>query len=216
MKVVSVNIGQAHTQQNGHKTETTGIYKFPTDASVQITSLGIKGDFIASKKHHGGPDQAIYVYGKADYDWWSSELGRDLAGGTFGENLTISELESAQFNIGDRLVIGKVILEITAPRIPCSTLAARMEDPEFVKRYRQVERPGLYCRVMQAGLVAKGDDVKIERYEKDTISVIQVFRDYYDKKKSAETIRNHLNAPIAIRVRTALEEELQKINNKRP
>ncbi len=216
MKVVSVNIGQAHTQKNGNKTETTGIYKIPTDASVQITSLGIKEDFIASKKHHGGPDQAIYVYGKADYDWWSIELGRELAGGTFGENLTISELESAQFNIGDRLVIGKVILEITAPRIPCSTLAARMGDPEFVKRYRQAERPGLYCRVMQAGLVAKGDDVKIERYEKDTISVIQVFRDYYDKKKSAETIRNHLNAPIAIRVRTALEEELQKINNKRP
>ncbi len=214
MKVVSVNIGQAHTQKNGNKTETTGIYKIPTDASVQITSLGIKEDFIASKKHHGGPDQAIYVYGKADYDWWSIELRRELTGGTFGENLTISELESAQFNIGDRLVIGNVILVITAPRIPCSTLAARMGDPEFVKRYRRAERPGLYCRVMQAGLITKGDDVKIERYEKDTISVIQVFRDYYDKKKSAETIRNHLNAPIAIRVRTALEEELQKINNK--
>ena len=210
MKVVSVNIGRAHTLQNGNKTETTGIYKIPTDESVQITSLGIKEDFIASKKHHGGPDQAIYVYGKADYDWWAIELGRELAGGTFGENLTISELESAQFNIGDRLVIGNVILEITAPRIPCSTLAARMGDPGFVKRYRQAERPGLYCRVMQTGLVTKGDDLKIERYKKDTISVIQVFRDYYDKKKSAETIRNHLNAPIVIRVRTALEEELQK------
>jgi MOSC domain-containing protein YiiM len=99
MQLISVNIGQARVQQNGNKLETTGIYKLPTLESVQITSLGIKEDFIASKKHHGGPDQAIYIYGTSDYDWWSKELMRELSAGTFGENLTISELESAQFHI---------------------------------------------------------------------------------------------------------------------
>ena len=210
MKLANVNIGQERTQQNGNKLETTGIYKLPTPEPVHISSLGIKEDFIASKKHHGGPDQAIYVYGTTDYDWWSTELGRDLYPGTFGENLDITELESAQFNIGDRLLIGSVILEITAPRIPCGTLAARMEDPQFVKRFRHAERPGFYCRVIQEGTVEMGNDVKIERYEKETVSVIQIFRDYYDKNKSEETIRKQLNAPIAIRLRTALEEDLQK------
>ena len=210
MKVASVNIGQERTQPNGHKLETTGIYKFPTLEPVRITALGIREDFIASKKHHGGPDQAVYVYGSADYDWWAAELGRDLFGGTFGENLTITELESAQFNIGDRLLIGEVILEVTAPRIPCSTLAARMDDAQFIKRFRRAERPGLYCRVLQEGLVTMGADVAIKRYEKETIAVIQVFRDYYEKNKSEETIRKHLNAPIAIRVRASLEEELRK------
>ena len=210
MKLANVNIGQERTQQNGNKLETTGIYKLPTPEPVHISSLGIKEDFIASKKHHGGPDQAIYVYGITDYDWWSTELGRDLYPGTFGENLDITELESAQFNIGDRLLIGSVILEITAPRIPCGTLAARMEDPQFVKRFRHAERPGFYCRVLQEGTVEMGNDVKIERYEKETVSVIQIFRDYYDKDKSEETIRKQLNAPIAIRLRTALEEELQR------
>ena len=210
MKLANVNIGQERTQQNGNKLETTGIYKLPTPEPVHISSLGIKEDFIASKKHHGGPDQAIYVYGTTDYDWWSTELGRDLYPGTFGENLDITELESSQFNIGDRLLIGSVILEVTAPRIPCGTLAARMEDPQFVKRFRHAERPGFYCRVLQEGTVEMGNDVKIERYEKETVSVIQIFRDYYDKDKSEETIRKQLNAPIAIRLRTALEEELQR------
>ncbi len=210
MKLANVNIGQERTQQNGNKLEKTGIYKLPTPEPVHISSLGIKEDFIASKKHHGGPDQAMYVYGTTDYDWWSTELGRDLYPGTFGENLDITELESSQFNIGDRLLIGSVILEITAPRIPCGTLAARMEDPQFVKRFRHAERPGFYCRVLQEGTVEMGNDVKIERYEKETVSVIQIFRDYYDKDKSEETIRKQLNAPIAIRLRTALEEELQR------
>lgn len=210
MKLANINIGQERTQQNGNKLETTGIYKLPTPEPVHISSLGIKEDFIASKKHHGGPDQAMYVYGTTDYDWWSTELGRDLYPGTFGENLDITELESSQFNIGDRLLIGSVILEVSAPRIPCGTLAARMEDPQFVKRFRHAERPGFYCRVIQEGTVEMGNDAKIERYEKETVSVIQIFRDYYDKDKSEETIRKQLNAPIAIRLRTALEEELQR------
>jgi MOSC domain-containing protein YiiM len=214
MKLASVNIGQERTQQNGNKLETTGMYKIPTIEPVQITFLGIREDFIASKKHHGGPDQAIYVYGTADYNWWSAELGRDLFGGTFGENLSINELESAQFNIGDRLVIGDVILEVSAPRIPCGTFAARMEDPHFVKRFRHAERPGLYCRVIQEGKLKMGDDVKVERYKKETIAVVQVFRDYYDRNKSEEAIRKQLNAPIAIRVRTSLEEQLLQLTTK--
>ena len=211
MQLISVNIGQERTQQNGTKVETTGIYKLPTNEAVEIKTLGIQSDFIASKKHHGGPDQAVYVYGSADYEWWSKELNRELAPGTFGENLTISDLESAQFNIGDRLHIGAVILEVTAPRIPCGTFAARMEDSKFVKRFREAERPGLYCRVIMEGIVKAGDDVRVEKMDtNDTISVLHVFRDYYEKNKSEETIRKHLNAPIAIRVRVQLEEELRK------
>jgi len=209
MQLISVNIGQEKTQQNGPRLETTGIYKLPTLDLAQVTSLGLKGDFICDTKNHGGPDQAVYIYGAADYTWWSQELGCEIGPGTFGENLTVSELESAQFNIGDRLKIGTVILEVTAPRIPCGTLAARMTDPKFVKRYRLAERPGLYCRVIREGAVRVGDEVSIERYAGETISIVEMFRDYYEKDKSEATLRRHLNAPIAIRSRVSLEQELQ-------
>ena len=156
MQLLSVNIGQKRTQPKGSEKETTGIYKLPVQEPVEIKSLGIQRDFICDQKNHGGPDQAIYVYGVLDYQWWSKELGKELAPGTFGDNLTVSELESTPFNIGDRLHIGSVILEVSAPRIPCSTLAARMGDPQFVKKYRQAERPGLYCRVISRGFRSNG------------------------------------------------------------
>ena len=151
MHVLSVNIGSVQTMHNAKASGKTGIYKQPVAGPVRITINGLPGDSIVSTKHHGGPDQAVYVYGGADYAWWSSELGRALAPGTFGENLTISDLASAGLAIGDRLHIGAVILEVTAPRIPCGTLAQRMGDPGFVKRFRAAERPGVYCRVVREG-----------------------------------------------------------------
>jgi MOSC domain-containing protein YiiM len=208
---MSVNLGQERILQRKDRLEHTGIFKFPTEGPVKVTKLGLEGDVIISKKHHGGPDQAVYVYGTGDYAWWSNELERELAPGTFGENLTISELESAQFHVGDYLHMEDVTLQVTAPRIPCGTFAARMQDPQWVKRFRQAERPGLYCRVIRQGFVQAGDVVSTERYAGETISILEMFRDYYKKDKSEETLRRHLNAPIAIRDRQTLEKELQDL-----
>ena len=211
MRLSSVNLGQERTLQRKDRVEQTGIFKFPTAEPVKLTKLGLEGDVIISKKHHGGPDQAVYVYGGADFKWWSEELGKEILPGTFGENLTISDLESTQFSIGDYIHIGEVTLQVTAPRIPCATFAARMEDPQWVKRFRYAERPGLYCRVIKEGFVQAGDTVSIEKYTGETISALEMFRDYYDRNKSEETLRRHLNAPIAIRARRALESELENL-----
>ena len=212
MIVMSVNLGEKRIQQRKDFVETTGIFKFPTDQPIRVTKLGLEGDVIVSKKHHGGPDQAVYVYGGADYKWWSEQLEKEIAPGTFGENLTISELESAQFNIGDMLQIAEVTLQVTAPRIPCNTFATRMEDRQWVKRFRDAERPGLYCRVLREGFVQAGDIVTVERFAGDTISCLQMYRDFYKRKKTEETLLRHLNAPIAIRARKALEEQLQRLS----
>jgi MOSC domain-containing protein YiiM len=211
MKLISINIGQAQTQQNGGKLETTGIYKSAVQGPVKITTLGIAEDFIGSPKHHGGPDQAVYVYGAADYAWWSRELGKDLAPGTFGDNLTIGELESADFNIGDRLLLGEVILEVSAPRIPCSTLATRMGDPQFVKKYRQAERPGLYCRVIAEGEIEAGVKVAVQKSGGEAVGIIEVFRDWYEKDKDVSTLRRFLGSPIASRAGRTLEAHLERL-----
>ena len=211
MQLISINIGKERTQQRKDYIETTGIYKEPVNEPVEITSLGIESDVVCDKKNHGGPDQAIYIYGGADYAWWSNELGRELSPGTFGENLTISELESAQFNVGDYLHIGDATLQVTAPRIPCGTFATRMGDPQWVKKFRTAERPGLYVRVIKEGVVKAGDEVTVERYAGNTISIIQMYRDHFAKELSEESIQQHLNAPIDIRTRRDLEDELLKL-----
>ena len=217
MVVLSVNIGQAQRIQNGKKSGKTGIYKTPAREPVRITPEGLDGDTIMDTENHGGVDQAVYVYGGTDYNWWAKTLGRDFAPGTFGENLTISGLESASLQIGDRLHIGAteaICLEVTSPRIPCVTLAARMGDPAFIKRFREAERPGVYCRVIEAGSVSAGDPVRLERYQGDTVTALDMFRLHYDNAPSESALRRQLAAPIAIRARHDDEARLAALLSK--
>jgi len=211
MKLISINIGKERQQQRKDYVETTGIYKMPADRSVEIKALGIDGDAICDAKSHGGVDQALYVYGGADYAWWSKELGREIGPGTFGDNLTISELESATFNVGDYLHVGEVSLQITAPRIPCSTFATRMGDPQWVKKFRHAERPGLYVRITKEGVIQAGDPVAVEKYAGETVSILKMYRDHYDQGYTEESLRHYLNSPVAIRDRVYFEEELKKL-----
>ena len=214
MKLISVAIGQERSIPNAKASGMTGIYKLPVNTPVQITSDGIPGDVICDKKHHGGPDQAIYIYGTADYQWWAGALGRELSPGTFGENLTISNLESAALHAGDILQIGTLRLQVTSPRMPCGTLAARMGDATFKQQFHLAERPGVYCRVLQGGLVQAGDLVHLEWYSGKTVSILEMFRDYYTPDLREATLRHYLAAPISIRTRISKEKQLQKLLEK--
>ncbi len=211
MKLISINIGRERQVPKAKEFEITGIYKQPVNAPVQITAEGLVGDVVCDKKHHAGPDQAVYIYGEPDYDWWSQAVGAEIAPGTFGDNLTIAGLESARFSIGDRLHIGELTLEVTAPRIPCGTLARRMGDPEFVKKFRAAERPGLYCRVIREGRVQAGDAVIYEPCPGETIAITRAFRDYYEPDLNEAALRGYLAAPIAVRMRAEKEAQLAKL-----
>jgi MOSC domain-containing protein YiiM len=210
MHILSINIGAVRTIGNANVSGQTGIHKLPVAGPVQVTADGLAHDAIADTRNHGGPDQAVYVYGGADYARWSAELGLELAPGTFGENLTISDLESAALVIGDRLHVGGVILEVTAPRIPCWKLAQRMGDPGFVKRFRAAERPGAYCRVVRAGELRAGEPVTLAPYAGERVTVAEIFRDYYEPARDPAAIRRFLAAPLALRARLQKEDQLRE------
>jgi MOSC domain-containing protein YiiM len=210
MRLLSVNVGKAQAIENAKSSGMTGIFKQPMQNAVAVHALGLEGDHINDTENHGGVDQAVYVYGQPDYNWWAAELGREMLPGMFGENLRVSDLESAALYIGDRLHVGnEVILEVTAPRIPCVTLAARMGDPMFVKRFRHAERPGVYCRVIQTGSVQAGDSVRLESYMgTPKVLAITLFRQLYQKTLSETELREALAAPIDVRARRDYEEKL--------
>lgn len=210
MYLLSINIGAARAIDQTHPDDLTGIFKEPVAGPVSITRDGLPGDAIVSVRHHGGPDQAVYVYGGADYAWWAAELGQALEPGTFGENLTISDLESAGLAIGDRLHIGDVILEVTAPRIPCGTFERRMGTPGFVARFRAAERPGAYCRVLREGAIRAGDSVTLAPYAGEPVTISEVFRDYYEPDPAPAAISRFLAAPLAMRARKEKERQLRK------
>jgi MOSC domain-containing protein YiiM len=207
----SVNLGQRETLPGTAYTKPTGILKRRT-SSAEVTRDGLRGDFVADQQHHGGPDQAVYVYTAPDYDFWTAQLGEALEPGTFGENLTVSGLESAALRVGDRLRVGAVVLEVTAPRIPCGTLAARMNEPQFVKRFRAAERPGAYCRVLEPGTVHVGDPVTLEPSPGVSMTLLELFRNWYEYKTlSRATVERTLMLPIAARLRATMEEWLEQL-----
>ena len=159
MRVLSVNVGERRPIRA--KSGYSGIFKEPVSGPVQLGEFGLAGDHIADTRHHGGLSQAVYVFTQPDYAAWEAVLGRTLPPGTFGENLLLSDLESAPLRIGQTLLVGDTELEITAPRIPCVTLAVRMGDPDFVHKFREMERPGFYCRVLRGGWLEAGQDAEL-------------------------------------------------------
>lgn len=207
MRVTSVNVGNAETIMHGDRTMTTGICKRPVTGPVEVTELGLRGDHIVDSRHHGGADQAVYAYSADDYEWWAEETGHEYPAGLFGENLTIKGLPTDMY-IGDRLLIGNLVLEATSARIPCSTLAARLADRNFGMAFRKAERPGIYFRVLNPGAVTSGDSVTMVEGSAGTVTVLELFRFAYATSHDANQLRRFLDAPIAERVRVKVEEKL--------
>ena len=210
IQIVSVNIGSVENVHHGSKVHSTGICKRPAPGPVAVGELGMDGDAIVDTKHHGGTDQAVYVYSTEDYDWWASQTDRDFFPGLFGENLTISGLPR-NLSIGDRLLIGDVLLEVTSARIPCDTFAARMGDSGFGIAFRKAERPGFYCRVLNPGTVAANEAVTLIECGDSSVTVLDLFRFGFAKSGDERTLRRLLNAPVAERVRAQLEEALARV-----
>jgi MOSC domain-containing protein YiiM len=204
MKILSVNVGRPE-HIDGHKA-LTGICKRPVSGPIQVHELGLAGDAIMDTKNHGGPDQAIYLYGQPDYDFVAAETGRRLAPGQFGENLTVAGLESRKILIGDRLEIGDVLVEVTCPRIPCATFAARMSDPQWAKIFFAINRPGIYVRVLRTGTIEAGTAVRRIPFAGPQVPLVELMVDY--KNPSPERMRYLLQAPIHRDLVTLYEEKL--------
>ncbi len=207
-KITSINVGRAESLEHGNKHFTTGILKRAVAGPVRIDTERVADDAICNLEHHGGPDQAVYIYSEEDYAWWSGELGRDCEPGLFGENLTIRGLPP-EIAVGDRLLIGEVLLEATSPRIPCSTLAARMQDSNFGLAFRRARRPGVYFRVLNPGSVAVGDRITYLSAPGAPVSMLELFDVAFEPRPDPAALRRFLEAPVAARTRVMIEKKLE-------
>ncbi|NGO65057.1 MOSC domain-containing protein [Rhizobium daejeonense] len=202
MKVLAVCRGAAETLAGLRY--KSGINKTSVGGPVMVDAQGIVGDRICNRRHHGGIDQAIYIEGSLTLDWWGEELGRPLPAGTFGENLVIDGLDNRDVAVGDRLYVGDIALEVTAPRIPCATFAAKMGDPKFVRRYAAALRPGIYCRVIAGGMLEAGEPVTYQSYDGPHV-LLPALMVAIANRPDDTTRERLLEAPLAHRFRAMLE-----------
>ncbi|MFI8369282.1 MOSC domain-containing protein [Streptomyces sp. NPDC085466] len=177
MTLLSVNAGRAKAVgYTDSASGTTGIDKRPVDGPVRIQApdpggvggSGVAGDAVCDPRFHGGADRAVYAFAREDLDRWERELGRELANGSFGENLTTSGLDVNGALIGERWRIGEdVVVEVTGGRIPCRTFQGHLEEKGvdakgWVRRFTQAEAgPGALLRVIEPGEVRAGDPVTV-------------------------------------------------------
>lgn len=179
--ILSVNLGVPRSSP-ATRIGVTGIDKRPVEGPVEVRAPGTRGSGLAGDRvldggHHGGDDQAVYAYAREDLDEWSGQLGRELAGGVFGENLTTRGLDVTGALIGERWRVGpQVLLEVSVPRIPCRTFAHWMGERGWIRRFTQRAAPGAYLRVVEPGHIRAGDPVEVVDRPDHDVTIALTFR----------------------------------------
>ncbi|MFT3661865.1 MAG: MOSC domain-containing protein [Gordonia sp. (in: high G+C Gram-positive bacteria)] len=163
----------------GGKAGVTAIDKRVVDGPVKVGDYGLYADVQADRQHHGGLEQALYVYAEEDAEHWVGELGRETPPGWYGENLRTVGVDVSGARIGERWRIGeKLVVEVTKPRIPCQTFARRVggdDERGWVKRFTAAGRPGAYLRVVRRGTVSSGDAVEVVERPEGTPTIAEAF-----------------------------------------
>ncbi len=145
----------------------TSIDKTSVPGPVDVGPLGLDGDEVSNRRHHGGVDKAVYAYAREDLDRWAERLGAAVPDGQFGENLTTKGLDVNGAEIGERWRVGDdVVLEVTMFRTPCQTFKAWMgrtgyDERAWARRFAEDGRPGAYLRVVVPGAVRAGDPIEV-------------------------------------------------------
>ncbi len=185
--LLSVNVGGPRPNPD-KSVDETGIDKRPVDGPVQVrdpgpktTGLGsgVVGDFIGDVENHGGTDQALYAFTREDLDAWEQRLGRALTNGFFGENLTTSGIDVNAALVGEQWQIGDtVVVEVTYPRIPCSTFRGWVGEQGWLKIFTEVSRPGAYLRIVVPGEIRSGDAITVVHRPDSGETITQAYRRY--------------------------------------
>jgi len=166
-EVRAVCVGSARSYRfTPGREERSGIDKRSVAGAVAVGPEGLDGDVQVDRRFHGGVDRAVYAYAQSDADHWVASLRRDVPPGLLGENIRVVGLDVSGARIGERWRTSRgLLLEVTAPRMPCRTLQGFLDVADMIARFNSAGRPGAYLRVIETAAVAAGDRITVERDE---------------------------------------------------
>lgn len=192
MIVESLNIGLPEKEIFYGKEVTTGICKTSVSEALSLKKKGFEGDGVADLRHHGGSDKAVCVYSRDHYSYWEGILGTALSPAAFGENITVSNLSEDDVCIGDVFRLGTALVQVSQPRQPCKTLAARYGRSDMVKLVVKCGYTGFYFRVLEEGTVKKGDPILPAEEDLNKITISFANHIYHKDKKNCEGVKKVL------------------------
>ncbi len=192
MVIEALNIGLPKTENFYGKEIISGICKQPVSGPQQLGKLGFGHDGVGDLRHHGGPDKAVCVYSFDYYPYWENTLGIKLPVAAFGENLTVSNLHENEVCIGDIFLLGTALTQVSQPRQPCRTLAARYNRDDLLKLVVDSGCTGFYFRVLEEGIVEKGAEFILKERDSRAVTVSFANRIYHKDRKNCEAIEKVL------------------------
>ena len=206
-QVLSINLGRpvATTASSARR---TGIGKRPVPGPVSITApgprgvggSGLAGDTVCDLRHHGGDDQAVYAYAREDLEHYEAELGRELAPGLFGENLTTAGIDLGAAVLGETWSLGTdLVLQVSLPRIPCRTFAATIGERGWIRRFTATGRSGTYLRVVHPGEVSAGDTITVTHRPPHGVTVRVAFSAVTDRPELLPLLAPVTSLPTQLR-----------------
>lgn len=196
MNVVSVNVG-AKKEINYHgKLIETGIYKYPVVLPIYLGKEDVENDSVIDRRYHGGVDKACYCYSQNHYAFWKQRFPNlEWNYGMFGENLTISDLDESEVKIGDVYQIGSAKVQVTQPRQPCFKLNHRFACDSMVKEFIESGFSGIYLKVLEQGVVDRGDRLVLLERREESLSVKEIYTMLYEAEKDQNQLQIALNDP---------------------
>jgi MOSC domain-containing protein YiiM len=183
IEIVSVNVARPTVLVHWPtKDVLSAIDKRPVAAPfLRLTTTNLEGDQQADTRPtplggqvHGGPDQAVYAFPSEHYAAFERELGRPLAPGFVGENLTVRGATEAEVCIGDVWAWGDALLQVTSPRGPCFKLGIRLGRQALRRWVREQGLVGWYLRVLRPGTVPTAGEITVVERHPSGVSVLDV------------------------------------------
>ncbi len=128
---------------------TSGVRRL-RDSIELIESYGVVGDKFANSKRC---ERSVMIIGTKPYNM-AKEAGIDLPAAALGENILL-DFDPHRLEVGSKIALGDVLLEITAACTLCSHLTQYHKDlPKLILKHR-----GVYCKVLKSGIIKREDSV---------------------------------------------------------
>jgi len=186
-KVEEINDGKRKLYPSAYRKKQMTPHK-----RLFVNSMGFIDDMQGDTVNHGGVDKAVCVYSQKYYDFFKNIHQLELSPCTFGENITILDLDDSDVCIGDRFKCGEVIFEVSQPRQPCWKISSIIGIKNLTSLVVKEHKTGFYMRVIQEGFMSTDDTLELlsRTYPKLTIEFVNQCA--FNAKENQENIKEIL------------------------